>query len=63
VDDWELMQANLKEAEVYEAYGAVKRKVKQQEDMEDVCRVLKENEAQFYATIADCPEAIELNLS
>ena len=53
----------MKEAEVYETYLAVKRRVKQQEDMEDVCRVLKEFEAQFYATIADCPEAIELNLS
>jgi len=37
-------------------------KVKQQEYMEEVCRVLEEAGAQFYATIADCPEAVLLNL-
>jgi hypothetical protein len=57
------MQANLKEGEVYEAFDVLEKRLKRQEDMEDVCRVLEEFEAQFYATIADCPEAIELNLS
>lgn len=30
--------------------------------MEDVCRVLEEAGARFYATIEDNPEPVELNL-
>lgn len=31
--------------------------------MEDVCRVLEEAGARFYAVIEDCPEAVDLNLT
>ena len=41
---------------------ALAKKVNRQEDMEDVCRVLEEAGARFYAVIEDCPEAVELNL-
>jgi hypothetical protein len=56
------MQANLKEGEMFDRYEALAERLKRQEDMEDVCRVLDESEAQFFARIEDCPEAVELNL-
>jgi hypothetical protein len=56
------MQANLKEGEMFDRYEALAERLKRQEDMEDVCRVLEESETQFFARIEDCPEAVELNL-
>jgi hypothetical protein len=56
------MQANLKEGEIFGRYEALAERLKRQEDMEDVCRVLEESEAQFFARIEDCSEAVELNL-
>jgi hypothetical protein len=56
------MQANLKEGEMFDRYEALAERLKRQEDMEDVCRVLDESEAQFFTRIEDCPEAVELNL-
>jgi len=52
----------LKKNEVFDRYEALARRLKRQEDMEDVCRVLEESEARFFARIDDCPEAVGLNL-
>lgn len=54
---------NLERLQRYEANIALADKVNRQEDMEDVCRVLEEAGARFYALIEDCPEAVELNLT
>jgi hypothetical protein len=56
------MEANMKEGEEYVVYLALAENVRRQEDMEDVCRVLEESGAQFYATIDQCPEAVEFDL-
>jgi hypothetical protein len=61
-DDWELMEANMKEGEEYEVYLALVENVRRQEDMGDVCRVLEESGAHFYATTDQSPEAVEFNL-
>jgi hypothetical protein len=47
---------------MFDRYEALAERLKRQEDMEDVCRVLDESEAQFFTRIEDCPEAVELNL-
>jgi len=60
--DEEIMEENLDRLHRYEANIALADKVNRQEDMEDVCRVLEEAGARYYAVIEDCPEAVEMNL-
>jgi hypothetical protein len=64
--DEEIMEQNMAEGlrrvQEYEDNVVLVDRVNQQEDMEDVCCVLKEAGARFYAVIEDCPEAVELNL-
>jgi hypothetical protein len=60
--DEEIMEENLERLRRYEGNIALAKKVNRQEDMEDVCRVLEEAGARFYAVVEDCPEAVELNL-
>jgi hypothetical protein len=60
--DEEIMESNLKRARERRVFRNIAKTLKQQEDMEDVCRVLEESGAQYHATIDDCPEAVELNL-
>jgi hypothetical protein len=43
-------------------YHALAAKAHQQETMEEVCQVLEEGGARFYANVEDSPEAVELNL-
>jgi hypothetical protein len=58
----ESMDSNMVRAKENRAFLAVAKSLKQQEDMEDVCRVLEESGAHFHALIEDCSEAAELNL-
>jgi hypothetical protein len=52
----------LRNAEREDIYFALAAKVKLQETMEEVCQVLEEGGARFYANVEDSPEAVELNL-
>jgi hypothetical protein len=62
-EDLERRLADAHEEQAREAvYLALAVEVKVQETMEDLCRVLEEGGAQFYAAIEDSPEAVELNL-
>jgi hypothetical protein len=58
----ESMDSNMERAKENRAFRTVAKSSKQQEDMEDVCRVLEESGAHFHALIEDCSEAVELNL-
>lgn len=60
--DEELMENVIKTAEKDDVYYALEAKLERQESMEDVCRVLEEGGARFYAAIEDCPEVVEMNL-
>lgn len=60
--DEEITEENLERLRRYDANIALARKVNRQKDMENVCRVVEEAGARFYAVIEDCPEAVELNL-
>jgi hypothetical protein len=62
-EDLERRLADAHEEQAREAvYLALGAKAHRQERMEDVCRVLEEGGARFYAAIEDSPEAVELNL-
>lgn len=43
-------------------YFAAREKMRQLQSMEDLCRVLEEAGAQYYENVADCPEAVALDL-
>lgn len=64
--DGEIMEQNMQEAvnwtQRYDDNIALTKKLNRQEDMEDVCRVLEEAGAHFYAVIEDSPEAVEMKL-
>jgi hypothetical protein len=59
-------EERLKEAHKQDArdavYNALAAKTHRQETMEEVCQVLEEGGARFYANVEDSPEAVELNL-
>jgi hypothetical protein len=62
-EDLERRLADAHEEQAREAvYLALAAKAHRQESMEDVCRVLEEGGARFYANVEDSPEAVELNL-
>lgn len=61
--DEERMNDMMESALRDEIYHALADKVKRQEDMEDVCRLLEETGARFYAAIEDSPEAVELGFT
>jgi hypothetical protein len=62
-EDLERRLADAHEEQAREAvYLALTARAHRQESMEDVCRVLKQDGARFYAAIEDSLEAVELNL-
>ena len=61
--DEERMNDMMESALRDEIYHAFADKVNRQEDMEDVCRLLEEPGARFYAAIEDSPEAVELDFA
>lgn len=61
--DEERMNDMMERALRDEIYHALADKVNRQEDMEDVCRLLEETGARFYAAIEDSPEAVELGFT
>lgn len=60
--DEEILEWTIRKADIRDTYYSLARNVKKLDSMEDVCHLLEESGAQFYETIADCPEAVELNL-
>lgn len=60
--DEEIMEQTIERRKRWNVYYALVGNVKQQQSMEDVCRVLEEAGARFYAAVEDSPEAVELNL-
>ena len=58
--DEERMNDMMESALRDEDYYALADKLSRQEDMEDVCRLLEEAGARFYAAVEDSPEAVEL---
>ena len=59
--DEERMNDMMESALRDEVYYALVDKLSRQEDMEDVCRLLEEAGARFYAAVEDSPEAVELD--
>jgi hypothetical protein len=62
LSDWEAMEWTMKEGKEDSAFGVFTERLKREEDMEDVCRLLEENGARYYANISDCPEAVRMDL-
>lgn len=56
------MEDMMKMAQREDVYFALAANVHRQESMDDVCQILQEAGARFYAAIEDSPEAVELNL-
>ena len=61
LSDWGVMEWNMREAKEDRAFEVLAERLKREEDMEDVCRVLEEVGARYYANISDCPEAVQMN--
>jgi hypothetical protein len=60
LSDWGVMEWDMREAKEDRAFEVLAERLKREEDMEDVCRVLEEVGARYYANISDCLEAVQM---
>jgi hypothetical protein len=60
--DEEVVENLMRLREELDAYYALAMKASRLDIMEDVCWLLEESGVQFYGTIAECPEAVEIKI-
>ena len=57
-----IMQKTARTEEIQDRFMLASKAIRQQSDMDELCRVLQEAGGQFYTNIEDCPEVNKLSL-